>query len=197
MARKKSESQGVDLGTLDMQPVGGEMLESVFVNPTLGIFAEEGAVFPTKATEGSACFDLSAFLRPWQAVNGFNGVSRVARVVKDSARLFVEPGDRLLIPTGLYFDIPERHVLKVYSRSGLSFKMGLILTNSVGIIDSDYVEQVYVSLTNITGVRQVIESGDRIAQAQLCEVLAYDDVRLQDRPQPKTSRTGGFGSTGK
>lgn len=179
------------------EPEGDEMLESVFVNPTLGIFAEEGAVFPTKATVGSACFDLSAFMRPWQAVNGFNGVSRVARVVKDSARLFVEPGDRLLIPTGLYFDIPERHVLKVYSRSGLSFKAGLILTNSVGIIDSDYVEQVYVSLTNISGVRQVIESGDRIAQAQLCEVLAYDDVRLQDRPQPKTSRTGGFGSTGK
>lgn len=195
MSRKKAETkEPVDLGEMDMScPV--LILEDT--TPKLGIFADPDVEIPKYATEGSACFDLAANLVPGTVIKGFGYDNKpVVRPVKIGGRLHLEPGDRVLIPTGLYMDIPDNHVVNIYPRSGTSWKQGLILTNSVAVIDSDYVNEVFISITNISHTRVVVENGTRIAQAALAPVTRATFVELASSPQPKTTRNGGFGSTG-
>ena len=64
----------------------------------------------------------------------------------------------MLIPTGLIFDIPKNHYVRLYARSGNAFKKGLVLANSVGIIDSDYVDEVKIMLHNISDMNNVINN---------------------------------------
>jgi dUTPase len=78
----------------------------------------------------------------------------------------------------------------------MAFKKGLALANAEGIIDSDYVEEVFVALHNISPKAQVVANGERIAQAELVKSLDYKIVQTDTKPERKTSRTGGFGSTG-
>ena len=84
----------------------------------------------------------------------------------------------------------------LHARSGTSLKQGLVLANAEGVIDSDYVEEVFVILHNISGNAVTIENGDRIAQAELVSNIIYHVEETPARPLPKTSRIGGFGSTG-
>ena len=65
-----------------------------------------------------------------------------------------------MIPTGLFFDIPEGWVVKLYARSGLAFKQGLVLANSVGIVDSDYVDPVFVIVQNTTNKYITFKNGN-------------------------------------
>ena len=102
----------------------------------------------------------------------------------------------MLIPTGLVFDIPTGYCLEVYPRSGTSFKLGLGLSNSVGMIDSDYTEELFVSIINHSNVTQVVSHGERIAQAKLVPLVPTEIKEVKSKPKQKTSRTGGFGSTG-
>lgn len=142
----------------------------------LGIYKEDGNL-PQYATEGSACFDLCAH-------------------IPDLEYIEILPGETILIPTGIFMDIPEDYVVKLYSRSGLSSKRGLALINCVGIIDSDYVEEVKVPLHNHSKEMQIVNNGERICQAEFTKVLKCDIVKLNSKPLQKTSRMGGFGSTG-
>ena len=96
--------------------------------------------------------------------------------------------ERVLIPTGLILDIPEGYSVRLHSRSGLAWKDGVYLTNCEGIIDYDYVEPVFVMMTNISQSPKTINNGDRICQAEL--------VEIPEPPTRKTERDGGFGSTG-
>ena len=130
-----------------------------------------------QATEGSACFDISAHL-PYEG------------------SVTVDLNERVLIPTGIVFDIPEGHSVRLHPRSGLAFKKGLTLANAEGIIDSDYVEEVFVALHNISGKEQIVAHGERIAQAEMVRSLVHKIFQTDERPERKTSRTGGFGSTG-
>tara|TARA_R110000868_G_scaffold142405_1_gene359741 strand:+ start:733 stop:1107 length:375 start_codon:yes stop_codon:yes gene_type:complete len=103
---------------------------------------------------------------------------------------------RVLIPTGLIFDIPEGHSIRIYPRSGLSFKMGLVTQNCEGIVDSDYVEECFLLLKNDSLSRVTITHGMRVAQAELVRNHDYVIMESLERPQKRTSRNGGFGSTG-
>ena len=78
----------------------------------------------------------------------------------------------------------------------MSTKKGLNLINSVGIIDSDYVEEVFVPVMNNSQDRLRIYNGDRIAQAELVFNRQASLRYISDRPQRKSDRSGGFGSTG-
>jgi dUTP pyrophosphatase len=71
-----------------------------------------------------------------------------------------------------------------------------MLPNSVGIIDSDYVEQSFIMLQNMSESLVVIQHGERLAQAMLEPVYDYSLMVSEEKPQQKTSRDGGFGSTG-
>ena len=150
---------------------------------------------PKHQTTQSACFDLAFQTAGKRDFKGYSHMNKpFARELRD--RLTIAPGERALIPTGCIMDIPEGYSVRLHARSGTSLKQGLVLANAEGVIDSDYVEEVFVILHNISGNAVTIENGDRVAQAELVKNVEYTVEETPARPLPKTSRAGGFGSTG-
>jgi dUTP pyrophosphatase len=84
----------------------------------------------------------------------------------------------------------------MHPRSGLSIKKGLILANCEGVIDSDYVEELMIPVVNTSDISYEISHGERIAQMELVRKEHFLYLHLTERPQQKTDRSGGFGSTG-
>ena len=155
------------------------------------------------ATVGSACFDMRAFFLLDEEVTGYDQYNTPVRrraILEDSNRnpfIRIAPGDRLLIPTGIIFDIPAGYSVRLHPRSGLALKRGLTLCNAEGVIDSDYVEPVYAAILNQSGVLQNIYCDDRICQAEQRSAKHGNRFEiLSQRPAQKTDRDGGFGSTG-
>lgn len=107
----------------------------------------------------------------------------------------LEPGFRVLVPTGLYLAIPDGWECQVRPRSGLAKNHGLTVLNAPGTIDSDFRGELHVLLYNAGGEIAEIRHGDRIAQ-----LLAFPtfEMRFEERDElPDTERgEGGFGSTG-
>ena len=150
---------------------------------------------PKHQTAQSACFDLAFQSAGKRDYKGYSHMNKpFTRELRD--RLTIAPGERALVPTGCIMDIPEGFSVRLHARSGTSLKQGLVLANAEGVIDSDYVEEVFVILHNISGNAVTIENGDRIAQAELVSNIIYHVEETPARPLPKTGRTGGFGSTG-
>ncbi len=130
---------------------------------------------PSYATEGAAGMDLRADLQE---------------------QLVLQPLERMLVPTGLFIELPLGYEAQVRPRSGLAVKQGITCLNTPGTIDSDYRGEIKVLLINLSGEAQVIQPGDRIAQLVLQQV---ESIRWQSVSQlTETLRNeGGFGSTGK
>lgn len=156
------------------------------------------------ATSGSACADVRAYFgtheRMFAVYNEKNAHMQYMAFQSytgDKFHTILNAGDRALIPTGIILDIPQGYSVRVHPRSGLSIKSGIGLANSQGIIDSDYVEQFYISVINNSNTQVRIDHGDRIAQLELVKLPAYSIVPTDVRPAQKTERVGGFGSTGK
>ena len=144
------------------------------------------------STSGSACVDLRAYLQDGEIITSVdNADSRV----KDGI-LNVTPGARVLVPTGIVFNIPNSYSVRLHPRSGLAFKRGISLSNCEGVIDSDYVEEVFVSIINFSKNAVRIKHGERIAQAEMIGSLFWSVKETSTRPGIKTERIGGFGSTG-
>ena len=166
------------------------------------IFKENpNATIPEFQTEGSACFDLHACLDNNTRVNSWNPHNRdVAMPIKptnNGPSIQIHPQFRVLVPTGLIFNIPKGYRMDVYIRSSLAAKFGLMLANGVGKIDYDYVEPLYVMLYNTGDTPITIYHNDRIAQAELNKVVEYKLEETSKKPSRKTDRDGGIGSTGK
>ena len=158
----------------------------------------EDVTLPVFASEGSACFDMHAYLKTGQDIQIFSDTASraVEKPIKLEDRFILYPNERALIPTGIIFDIPVGHSVRLHARSGLAFTRGLTLANGEGIIDNDYVEHVYVMLVNNSDMNAIINNHDRICQGELVEDLKYVLSEISDPPKTKTSRNGGFGSTG-
>ena len=110
-------------------------------------------------------------------------------------KLCLVPLQRVLVPTGLIFEIPQGFELQVRPRSGWALKKGLTLMNSPGTIDSDYRGELKVILVNFGKEDIFIEDQDRIAQVVLCPV--YQAQFSQVNQVGSSVRGGsGFGSTG-
>ena len=155
-------------------------------------------VLPKFGTEQAACFDLAFQPNGKTEYTGFNAFNApFTRLFSgEQMMLTIMPGDRLMVPTGLIFDIPEGYSIRIHPRSGLSYKQGLVLANLEAVIDSDYVQETFVLLTNMSENPQVIKIGDRIAQAELISQLKYTIEETKTAPSQKTDRIGGLGSTG-
>lgn len=154
-------------------------------------------VLPKFGTEQAACFDLSYQPHGKSNYTGFNAFNAAfTRTFSSNGMMTIMPGDRVMVPTGLIFDIPEGYSVRIHPRSGLSFKQGLVLANLEAVIDSDYVHETFVLLTNMSENQQTINVGDRIAQAELVPQLKYDIEEVSEAPTQKTDRVGGLGSTG-
>lgn len=131
---------------------------------------------PEYATDGSAGMDLRAAL---------------------DETTEIKPGETLLIPTGIsiYVEDPTMAAV-ILPRSGLGHKHGIVLGNLVGLIDSDYQGQLFVSCWNRGHEKFSIEVGDRIAQLVIVPVIQADFEVVDDFE--KTHRgAGGFGHSGK
>ena len=158
----------------------------------------DGVTLPKRATKGAACFDISYFPHT-DFVKGYSRMNGefTREINLDDRSISIMPGERLLLPTGLIADIPEGWYLKAYTRSSVGFKKGLGLAQGVGVIDNDYVEEMFIPIVNNTDVRVRIEPGERLIQIEMLESLEYDIKETTTRPKQKTDRKGGFGSTNK
>ena len=151
---------------------------------------------PIFATEGSACFDIHAHIPHGTKVKICDEFGNTDNINCTDGIFTLEHNWRAMIPTGLVFDIPEGWVVRLYARSGLAFRHGLVLANSVGIIDSDYVDPVFVIVQNTSNLYVTFKNGYRICQGNMDMAYLYNLIEVPDRPGQKTERDGGFGSTG-
>ena len=132
------------------------------------------AILPTYETEHAAAMDIYACL---------------------DAPMTLQPLGRVMVPTGLAFEIPEGYEMQIRARSGLSIKHGITMVNGVGTIDADYRGELNVLVINLGQEAFMIEPEMRIAQML---VTKYDKVSWQlTEDLSETARgAGGFGSTG-
>ena len=133
----------------------------------------EEALLPTKATEGSAAFDLYAY-----------------------TEAPLEPCETFKYKTGIALEIPEDRVGLIFPRSGLSTKFGIRLSNCVGVIDSDYRGEIIVALHNDGDESYMINRGDRIAQLMIVDIPKIGIEEVAELSDTKRG-IGGFGSSGK
>lgn len=142
------------------------------IDPRLG----KEIPLPKHATDGSAGMDIRACV---------------------DSNTVVHPGETLLIPTGFAMHISDPAIAAVIlPRSGLGHKHGLVLGNLVGLIDSDYQGQVYVSCWNRSNKKFEIEPGMRIAQLVFVPVIMAD-FAVVDSFAESDRGAGGFGHTGR
>ena len=104
--------------------------------------------------------------------------------------------ERSLIPTGLFIELPQGYEAQIRPRSGLAIRHGITCLNSPGTIDSDYRGEIKIILINLSGEKQVVQNGDRIAQMviQKVEKISWEEATLLSET---IRNNGGFGSTGK
>ena len=129
---------------------------------------------PAYATEGSSGMDLRANL---------------------PEPLTIAPLERMMVPTGIFLEIPQGYEAQVRPRSGLAIKQGLTCLNSPGTIDADYRGELKVILINLSAEHQVISHGDRIAQ-MVFQKIEIVELESTDQISETARNAGGFGHTG-
>ncbi len=133
-----------------------------------------GNNLPEYATSGSAGMDIRANLQ---------------------APVVLQPLERAIIPTGLYFEMPQGYEAQMRPRSGLAIKHGITCLNSPGTIDSDYRGELKVILINLSNEKYIVNNGERISQVVISKVeraLLQPVLQLQESLRGE----GGFGHTG-
>lgn len=104
--------------------------------------------------------------------------------------------ERMLVPTGLFIELPEGFEAQVRPRSGLAIKQGITCLNSPGTIDSDYRGEIKIILINLSNEPQLIHHGERIAQMIISRVDKANLVLVPELNNTQRGK-GGFGHTGK
>lgn len=140
---------------------------------------ESNNIDPVYAKEGDSGFDLRASM-------------------PDDATIVIKSGKRVIVPTGLFFQIPLNYELQIRPRSGLAAKNGITVLNAPGTIDSGYRGEILVILYNTDENDFVIRNGDRIAQGVIAPVQTLDNTIFIKSDTLDTSERGDgrFGSSG-
>lgn len=140
----------------------------------VNIINESDNQLPAYETEGSSGMDLRASL---------------------SEPISLKPLQRVLIPTGLFIELPQGYEAQIRPRSGLAIKKGLSLLNTPGTIDSDYRGEIKIILINLSNETAQVHHGERIAQMIISK---YDQITFVEVNElSETTRgEGGFGHTG-
>jgi len=130
---------------------------------------------------------------PKYETNGSAGMDLRANLSED---ITLKPLERVLVPTGLFIELPDGYEAQVRPRSGMSIKHGITLINCVGTIDSDYRGEIKVPVVNLSNETYVVKHGERVAQMiiakyEKAEWISVESIEDTDRG------AGGFGSTGK
>ena len=156
---------------------------------------------PVFATKGSACFDIFSYfgnqhISLWLDDQNAKQARQTKADKDGKPYVLIYPQERMLIPTGITFDIPKDHSVRIHVRSSVALKQGLMLGNGEGVIDSDYVDPCFIILYNSSNTARQIFSHTRYAQGELVKNYKYNLGLSQFAPEQKTERDGGFGSTG-
>lgn len=109
--------------------------------------------------------------------------------------LTVRPMERVLVPTGLYMQLPQGYECQIRPRSGLALKHGITILNSPGTVDADYRGEIGIILINLGTEDFTINNGDRIAQMVIKEYTKVEWEPVQRIDETKRE-DGGFGHTG-
>lgn len=134
------------------------------------------AVLPTRATEGSAGYDLYACIE---------------------SPLLLPAGGRVSVPTGIAIMLEScDSAAFVFGRSGLGIRHGIVPSNGVGVIDSDYRGEIVVGLSNHSDKDYTIEPGERVAQMVIMPVFTPEIIEVEQLSQTLRG-SDGFGSTGR
>lgn len=136
------------------------------------------AMLPTHGSDMAAGYDLYAY-----GIKNEDGVQ-------------IYPGQAEMIGTGIAVEIPEGYAGLLFGRSGMAFKRGLRLSNSVGLLDPDFRGEIKCHVRNDSSKPRDIKNGDRIAQLVVVPFMALD-FELTDELSDTNRGTGGFGSTGR
>lgn len=134
----------------------------------------KSGVLPTYETEGSAGADLRAYL---------------------DEPVTLQPGERRLVPTGLFVELPVGIEAQIRARSGMAIKHGIGLVNGVGTVDSDYRGEWNIPLINFSNEAYTIHNGDRIAQVVFASYVKGEFV-VTEKIDETERGAGGFGHTG-
>ena len=129
---------------------------------------------PKYETEGSSGMDLAAHIE--------NSVQ-------------IEPGNTVIVPTGIAVSIPKNFEMQIRPRSGLAAKNKISVLNTPGTIDSDYRGEIKVILINLSEKTFIVEKGARIAQMVLCPIVKAQVKEVESLGETLRSSSG-FGSTG-
>jgi len=138
------------------------------------IVNKSGNSLPEYATDFSAGMDLRAFLEK---------------------EIVLKPMERVMVPTGIYIELPEGYEAQVRPRSGLAIQQGITVLNTPGTIDADYRGEIKVILINLSDKEVIINNGDRIAQMIISKFEKVEWIKTESL-NPTVRNDGGFGHTG-
>jgi dUTP pyrophosphatase len=148
-------------------------IEMKIMNPLIGSFIP----LPSYATTGSAAMDMRACLKEPLTVN---------------------PGETVIIPSGIAISIHDPEVVAILApRSGLGIKHGLILANTIGVIDSDYQGEIGIGIHNRGTEPYTVEPGERICQMLFMPVVQTLLAVVEEFSAESARGAGGFGHTGR
>lgn len=174
----KKDLESVLSTTQDMMGDWDYDQETMSVKLKIGFINKSNNEDPTYQKEGDSGFDIRANI---------------------DHDIELKPGERILINTGLYFEIPMGYELQVRSRSGLALKNGIMVLNSPGTVDSGYRGEVGVILYNTDNKNNfIVKNGDRVAQGVISAVQTLGKTKFikKETLTPSDRGFGGFGSTG-
>jgi dUTP pyrophosphatase len=156
----------------------------------------DDVTLPSRATAGSAGYDLRAHLRE-RRVRCSDGITQDERAAdeRDGAwGIDLAPREMALIPLGFRTRLPEDVEAQIRPRSGQAFKNALTIPNAPGTVDADYAEEWMVIVRNDAPATRRVVHGERIAQVVFARHVALE---LHEAIVARTTeRAGGFGSTG-
>ena len=145
----------------------------------LDIVCNDEKYLPTYANDTDACMDLKA-------------------KIKEGTYCFLKSGETMVFGTGIQVAIPKDYVMLIFPRSSTGIKLHCMLTNTTGVIDTGYRDEIKMALTNFGNQTLKLEDGQRIAQFMIIPRpkielnLVKDDILFRNN-----DRGGGVGSTGK
>ena len=148
------------------------------LTPGFKLFAEHANLIPKYNKVGDSGFDLRANI---------------------ATDIFIQPGDRALVPTGLYVEMPVGFELQIRPRSGYALKEGATVLNAPGTIDANYRGQIGVIVHNDGSAALHIQPFERVAQGVVARVerINWELVESREALTETERGEGGFGSSGK
>lgn len=158
-------------------------------------FVAEEKYRPQYANETDACMDLKVKIEE-NVVYRPNGELDMENTLQDT--IFIQPGQTVVVRSGVQAAVPEGYVMKVYVRSSVGIKKNLVLANGTGIIDSNYKDEIIMALYNFGNEPVEIKDGDRICQFIILPFPKIEPEYVEDNEAFRQGdRGGGIGSTGR